>query len=64
MGILSKTWTKCPVCSGKNNSDNCGGDIQSLGHRNKRKRKGARNSVASDETADTTLSFFLQPKGC
>jgi hypothetical protein len=42
----------------KNNSGYCGGDNQDPGDGNKRKRKGATNSVASVKSADTTLGIF------
>jgi hypothetical protein len=49
-GDTFKDLDKCPVCFEsryKNNSDYCGADIQSSGDGNKKKMKGARNSVAS-----------------
>jgi hypothetical protein len=59
-GDTFKDLNKCSVCSAspyKNNSGYCSGDIQGSGDGNKRKRKGARNSVASVEPADTTLGI-------
>jgi hypothetical protein len=56
-----KDLKKCDVCSAsrsKNNSGYCGGDIQGPGDGNKRKRKGAKNSVTSVEPADTTLGIY------
>jgi hypothetical protein len=55
-----KDLDKYPVCSAiryKNNAGYCGGDNQGPGDRNKRKRKGATNSVASVEPADSTLGI-------
>jgi hypothetical protein len=55
-----KDLDKYPVCSTsryKNNADYCGGDNQGPTDGNKRKRKGATNSVASIEPADTTLGI-------
>ena len=56
-GDAFKDLDKCPVCSAnryKNNAGYCGGDNQGPGDKNKRKRKGATNSVASVEPPDTT----------
>ena len=55
-----KDLDKYPSCSAswyKNNVGYCGGDNQGLADRSKRKRKCARNSVASIEPADTTLGI-------
>ena len=57
-GDAFKDLDKCLVYSAnryKNNAGYCGGDNQGLGDRNKRKRKGAANSVA--EAPDTTLGI-------
>ena len=54
-GDAFKDLDKCPVCSAnryKNNAGYCGGDNQGPADRNKRKRKGAANSVV--EAPDTT----------
>jgi hypothetical protein len=51
---------KSPVCSAsryENDTGYCGGDNQGPADGNKRKRKGARNSVASVEPDDTTLGI-------
>jgi hypothetical protein len=59
-GDTFKDLDKCPIFSAsqyKNNFSYYGGDIQGSGDRNKRKMKGARNSVASVESADTTLGI-------
>jgi hypothetical protein len=59
-GDTFKDLDKYPVCSSsryKNNADYCGGDNQGPGDGNKRKRKGATNSVASVEPAYTTLGI-------
>jgi hypothetical protein len=64
-GDTFKDLDKCPVCSAscyKNNASYCGSDIQGLGDGNKMKRKGARNSVASVEPANTTL--VISEKQC
>ena len=56
-GDTFKDFDKCHVCSAsryKNNAGYCGGDNQGPADRNKRKRKGATNSVASVEPPDTT----------
>jgi hypothetical protein len=53
-----KDLDKYPVCSAsryKNNAGYYGGDNQGSGDGNKRKRKGATNSVVSIEPADTTF---------
>jgi hypothetical protein len=57
-GDTFKDLDKCLVCSAgqyKNNAGYCGGEDQGPGDGEKRKRKGATNSVASVELADTTL---------
>ena len=57
-GDTFKDLDKCPVCSAnryKNNAGYCGGDNQDPGDWNKRKRKGATNSVV--EAPDTTLGI-------
>ena len=57
-GDAFKDLEKYPVCSAnryKNNAGYCGGDIQDPGDRNKRKMKGAANSVV--EAPDTTLGI-------
>jgi hypothetical protein len=59
-GDSFKNLDKCAICSAsryKNNAGYYGGDIQGPGDGNKRKRKGARNSVAFVEPADTTLGI-------
>ena len=59
-GDTFKDFDKCHVCSAsryKNNAGYCGGDNQGPADRNKRKRKGAANSVASVEPLDTTLGI-------
>jgi hypothetical protein len=59
-GDTFKDVDKFPVCFAsryKNNSGYYGGDIQGSGDGNKRKMKGARNSVASVELADTSLGI-------
>jgi hypothetical protein len=59
-GDTFKDLDKCPICFAsryKNNLGYCDGDIQGSHDGNKRKMKGARNSVASVESADTTLGI-------
>jgi hypothetical protein len=61
MGVEFKDLDKCPICSAcqqkKNGADYYGGDNQGPGDGNKRKRKGATNSIASVELANTTLGI-------
>jgi hypothetical protein len=59
-GDALKDLDKCLVCSArryKNNASYCGGDIKGPIDGNKRKKKGARDNVASIERADTTLGI-------
>jgi hypothetical protein len=59
-GDSFKDLDKCPICKSsryKNNAGYYGGDIEGLGYGNKRKRKGARNSVISVKPRDTTLDI-------
>jgi hypothetical protein len=59
-GDTFKGLDKYLVCSAsryKNNAGYCGGDNKGPGNGNKRKRKGAMNSVASIEPAYTTLGI-------
>src|SRR5688572_32291818 len=59
-GDTFKGLDKYPVCSTsryKNNSNYCDDDKQGPIDGNKRKRKGARNSVATVEPEDTTLGI-------
>jgi hypothetical protein len=59
-GDTFKDLNKYPVCSAyryKNNAGYYGGDNQDPGNGNKRKRKGATNSVASVEPTETTLGI-------
>ena len=51
---------KCPICSAwwyKNNAGYCGGDNEGPSDGNKRKGKGARNTIGSVDLEDTTLAI-------
>uniref|UniRef100_K4AI41 Uncharacterized protein n=1 Tax=Setaria italica TaxID=4555 RepID=K4AI41_SETIT len=60
-GDTFKGLDKCHVCSAsryENNSSYCDDERQGPTDGNKRKRKGARNSIANVEPEDTTLGIF------